>query len=160
MKLTKDKVLVITGHNTASTEDESAGHSQRIFRTFTRRYQLPDDTNTESISAKLQDGLLTLTVPKADVSDIKDQEILIQDADPSSAGAGKSAAAASLDAPNNAEADSKDEMSAAAPVEAAISAEALERKNETNTAPDPVKNNPAGASFDSGEATGENRQSP
>lgn len=159
MKLTKDKVLVITGQHTASTEDESAGHSQHISRTFTRRYQLPDDTNTESISAKLQDGLLTLTVPKTNVPEIQDQEIMIQDADSSSGGAGKFAAAASLDAPNNAEAKSKDEMSAATPVETAINAEAPEPNNETNKAPNPVKIDTAGASFDSGEAAGENRQS-
>ena len=158
VKLTKDKVLVITGQHTASTEDEGAGHSQRISRTFTRRYQLPDDTNTESISAKLQDGLLTLTVPKANVPEIEDQEIMIQDAGSSSAGAGNSEAAASMDAPSNAQANSDNKMTAETPVETPMNAEAQEPKNESNTAPDPVKNSTAGAFFnvDSGDAARQN----
>lgn len=163
VKLTKDKVLVITGQHTASTEDEGAGHSQRISRTFTRRYQLPDDTNTESISAKLQDGLLTLTVPKANVPEIEDQEIMIQDAGAISGGAaGNSEAAAYVDAPNNAqaaEAKSEDKMSTAAPVDTPMNAEAPEPKDESHTAPDAVKNNTTGASSDSGDAANENQHS-
>lgn len=107
---------------------------------------MPDDTNTESISAKLQDGLLTLTVPKANVPEIEHQEIMIQDAGPSSSGTGNSEAAASKDAPSiaqAAEANSEDKMSAAtpgvAPVETSMNAEAPEPKSESNTAPDPVK---------------------
>ena len=85
MKLTKDKILVISGKHTANNETTDPGNSfsERISRTFTRRYQLPDETETESISAKLQDGLLTLTVPRAEVSEPQDQEISIQEAPPS-----------------------------------------------------------------------------
>ena len=89
MKLTKNKVLVISGNHTVNNEatDPGNSHSERISRTFTRRYQLPDDTQTDSISAKLQDGLLTLTIPKTEVSQPQDQEISIQEASPSPVGA-------------------------------------------------------------------------
>ena len=86
MKLTKDKVLVISGKHTANSQvtDPGNSHSERISRTFTRWYQLPEDTETESISARLQDGLLTLTVPKTELPEPQDQEISIQEALPSS----------------------------------------------------------------------------
>lgn len=102
VKLTKDKVLVISGKHTANTEatHPSNSHSGSITRTFTRRYQLPNDTETEGISARLQDGLLTLTVPKAEVTDPQDQEISIQEASSSFVGATGTAATA-VDAPTN-----------------------------------------------------------
>ena len=101
MKLTKDKVLVISGKHTADNDitDPGNSHSERISRTFTRRYQLPDDTETESISAKLQDGVLTLTVPKAGALEPQDQEIPVQEASLSSNGATITAAAATTDEP-------------------------------------------------------------
>ena len=104
MKLTKEKVLVISGEHTANNEVTESGncHSERISRTFTRRYQLPDNTETESILAKLQDGMLTLTVPKAEAPEPEDQEILIQEA-ASNVGA-TSSAATSVDDTTDAEA--------------------------------------------------------
>lgn len=102
MKLTKDKVLEISGKHTANNEvtHPSNSHSESITRAFTRRYQLPNETETEQISAKLQDGLLTLTVPKAEVTEPQDQEISIQEASSSSVGATNTAATAvDLDAP-------------------------------------------------------------
>ena len=120
MKLTKAKVLVISGQHTANKEvtDPGNSHSERISRTFTRRYQLPDDTETESISAKLQDGLLTLTVPKAEVPEPQDQEISIQEASSSAVGATDTAATTD-DAPVDAqvpEADLQERMDAASSV--------------------------------------------
>lgn len=102
MKLTKDKVLVISGKHTANNEatHPSNSHSESITRTFTRRYQLPNDTETERISAKLQDGLLTLTVPKAEVTEPQDQEISVQEASYDSIGATNTAATAK-DAPTD-----------------------------------------------------------
>lgn len=154
VKLTKDKVLVISGEHTANNEDKGAGHSQRISRTFTRRYQLPDSTNTETISAKLQDGLLTLTVPKTNVPEVEDQEIMIQEAGSSSGGTANSAAAASVDAPHDAEAKSQGEMSTAAATP--VNREASEPKSEQNTA---GKEDKAGAPFKSEEAVGQRQQS-
>lgn len=104
MKLTKDKVLVISGKHTANNEatHPSNSHSESITRTFTRRYQLPNDTETERISANLQDGLLTLTVPKAEVTGPQDQEISIQEASSSSVGATNTVATAvDLEAPTD-----------------------------------------------------------
>lgn len=77
---------MISGKHTSNSQvtDPGNSHSERVSRTFTRRYQLPEDTETESISARLQDGLLTLTVPKAELPEPQDQEISIQEALPSS----------------------------------------------------------------------------
>ena len=82
VKLTKDKVLVISGKHVVNNEVTESGnvHTERTAQSFTRRYQLPDSTETEAISAKLQDGLLTLTVPKTHMPEAGDQEILIQEA--------------------------------------------------------------------------------
>ena len=80
MKLTKDKVLVISGQHTATHEDSQNGHTyvHHQSRNFSRRYQLPENTDTESIAAKFQDDVLTLTVPKTAVPEVTDQEIQIQ----------------------------------------------------------------------------------
>lgn len=43
-----------------------------------RRLQLPDNVNIQNIEAKLQNGVLTLTVPKTAVSELGDREIKIQ----------------------------------------------------------------------------------
>ena len=100
---------MISGQHTANNETTDTGnsHSERISRTFTRRYQLPDDTETASISAKLQDGLLTLTVPKAEVPEPQDQEIAIQEASPGAVGATDTAAITD-DAPVDAQAPEAD----------------------------------------------------
>ena len=92
VKLTKDKALLISGQHNVNKEIKNKGHSQlqRTSSSFARRYQLPENTDSEHLTAKLQDGVLTLTVPKAALPEVTDQEILIQDAsaDQSKLGAG------------------------------------------------------------------------
>lgn len=108
VKVTKDRVLVISGQHTANHEATESGHThaEQFSRTFTRRYRLPDNTETDKISAQLQDGLLTLTVPKADLPEVNDQEITIQETAQSSAsdsGAGVAPEASTQDGTASAE---------------------------------------------------------
>ena len=78
--MTADKVLVIFGqhnsNNETSTEDDA--HIHLISSSFTRRYQLPSNTDSDGITAKLENGVLTLHVSKAVIPDIPDKEIQIQ----------------------------------------------------------------------------------
>ena len=99
VKLTKDKVLVVSGQHTATHEDSQNGHTyvHHHSRNFSRRYQLPQNTDTESISAKFQGDVLTLTVPRTAVPELTDQEIQIQHV--SSAQEPKAAAAPADEAP-------------------------------------------------------------
>ena len=84
VKLTKDKVLVISGQQTSTQEDAEEGHTcvHRTSSTFSRRYQLPANTEADSIAAKFQNGLLTLTVPKTVMPETSDQEIHVQNIAP------------------------------------------------------------------------------
>ena len=53
--------------NKISVERESTGHT-----TFTRSITLPAQVDASKVSAKLADGVLTLTIPKAeDVGRVK-----------------------------------------------------------------------------------------
>lgn len=55
-------------------------HTHHITSSFTRRYQLPSNTDTDGITAKLENGVLTLHVFKAVIPDIPDKEIRVQSA--------------------------------------------------------------------------------
>ena len=78
--LTKSKVLNISGQRQSEIEQVSKDGFKRVERrsgSFSRRFQLPDHVDSQSIQAKLQDGVLTLTVPKTAVPELHDQEIPI-----------------------------------------------------------------------------------
>ena len=78
--MTADKVLVISGQRNSNNETSMDGHTHthHISSSFTRRYQLPSNTDTGDINAKLENGVLTLQVSKAVIPDIPDKEIHIQ----------------------------------------------------------------------------------
>ncbi len=78
--MTADKVLVISGQHTSNNETLTDGHThtRHISSSFTRKYHLPSNTDTDDINAKLENGVLTLHVSKAVIPDIPDKEIHIQ----------------------------------------------------------------------------------
>ncbi len=78
--MTADKVLVISGQHNSNDETSMDGHTHthHISSSFTRRYQLPSNTDTDGITAKLENGVLTLHVSKAVVPELPDKEIHIQ----------------------------------------------------------------------------------
>jgi HSP20 family protein len=59
-------VLTVKGERTQETKEERNGYKrvERVHGTFYRRFSLPDSANAENISAKGENGVLTITIPK------------------------------------------------------------------------------------------------
>jgi HSP20 family molecular chaperone IbpA len=65
IKLSKERVLTINGERKPAYYDAATLQQQeRVVGSFERRWQLPEDAESEGISAKVADGVLTITVPK------------------------------------------------------------------------------------------------
>ncbi|CAM6105908.1 unnamed protein product [Calypogeia fissa] len=66
VELDDDRVLRISGER--NQEEEQKGdkwHSvERSYGKFVRRFKLPQNAQTDSVSAKVENGVLTVTVPK------------------------------------------------------------------------------------------------
>lgn len=80
MHLTKHKVLTISGERNSESNETSADGFNRVERqsgSIVRKFQLPDNIDVQNIQAKLQDGVLTLTVPKTATDEPTDQQIKI-----------------------------------------------------------------------------------
>lgn len=70
MKLTVEdgRMLQITGERSKEKE-EKTDTWHRVERSqgrFLRRFQLPENANVDQIQAKVENGVLTVTVPKTD----------------------------------------------------------------------------------------------
>ena len=61
-------VLSIKGSKTTGKPAEATGYSslERIGGTFERRFRLPDEVDSDRVSAKANHGLIEITVPKAE----------------------------------------------------------------------------------------------
>jgi HSP20 family protein len=58
-------VLTISGERKPAYSDVATLQQQeRVVGSFERRWQLPEDAESERISAKVADGVVTITVPK------------------------------------------------------------------------------------------------
>ena len=59
-------VLSISGKKERAEEEEEEGYvrRERGYVSFHRRLALPEDASEEDVDAKLQDGVLTLSIPK------------------------------------------------------------------------------------------------
>ena len=64
----KDDVLTVSGERKQESDVEHSDHlrRERIFGSFERTVTLPYPVNHSAISAKFEDGVLTVTLPKAD----------------------------------------------------------------------------------------------
>ena len=64
------ETLVIMGTKQPSTEDENVRYhrSERGSGDFKRTVVLPDKVDAEKISAKLENGILTITLPKSEAA--------------------------------------------------------------------------------------------
>ncbi len=75
----QDKMLTIRGQQESSVESDSKKfyRVERHFGSFQRVLALPEDARGEDISAKMKDGVLTLTIPRVprQNSDVKRIEI-------------------------------------------------------------------------------------
>ncbi|XP_038706221.1 18.2 kDa class I heat shock protein-like [Tripterygium wilfordii] len=74
-----DRVLEISGERSVEKEDKSENWHQveRSSGKFMRKFRLPDNAKMDKIKASMENGVLTVTVPKAEVkkSDVKAVEI-------------------------------------------------------------------------------------
>jgi len=72
-------VLVISGERSKEKEDKSDKwhRVERSSGRFLRRFRLPENAKTEEVKAGLENGVLTVTVPKAEVKkpEVKSVEI-------------------------------------------------------------------------------------
>jgi len=66
----QDDRLTISGERSseAKEEDEERVRVERIFGSFFRSFTLPSTVNADKIAAKHENGVLTITVPKAEES--------------------------------------------------------------------------------------------
>ncbi|AHZ85222.1 HspC2 heat shock protein [Bdellovibrio bacteriovorus] len=60
-----DNILTISGERTRESKSEG-GYSERSYGRFQRSFTLPVQVNSEKIEAHFEDGVLQITVPKAE----------------------------------------------------------------------------------------------
>lgn len=62
----KDNVLTISGERKFKKEEKDKGYvrTESFFGRFERRFTLPSDADAEKIDAKVEDGVLYITIPK------------------------------------------------------------------------------------------------
>ena len=75
----EDNTLMIKGEKKSEKIDKNDDHyvHERCYGAFRREIQLPSNSNTDNISAKYNDGVLTLKIPKIKVSEKKTKAISI-----------------------------------------------------------------------------------
>ena len=73
----KDNILSIKGEKRQENEDESKNYKriERRYGTFERNFTLPPKVDPDTIKAKFNDGVLTLSIPKPE--EVKPKEIPI-----------------------------------------------------------------------------------
>ena len=72
-----DNLLTIKGekHQKQETENENFHRVERRYGTFQRSFTLPRHVDTANIKAEYKDGILTLTIPKAEAAKPKEIQI-------------------------------------------------------------------------------------
>ena len=70
----RDDYLTISGEHTEQTETDDGGNDRKFHRverhhgSFSRSIRLPCGVNQEKVDAELRDGVLTVTMPKAEAA--------------------------------------------------------------------------------------------
>ncbi|BAF70734.1 Hsp20/alpha crystallin family protein [Nitratiruptor sp. SB155-2] len=64
----KDNLLVLSGERKFKKEEEDKGYKrvESFFGKFERRFTLPADADPDKIEAKVEDGVLTIVIPKVE----------------------------------------------------------------------------------------------
>ena len=75
-----DGVLSIQGERSIEEDNQDSKHHriERFYGSFLRRFTLPDNVDENSVKASFKDGLLTLTVRKAEPKEPKAIEVEVQ----------------------------------------------------------------------------------
>ena len=76
----KDNCLTIAGEKRQEAEDKSKGYyrMERSYGTFQRRLTLPEDADYDNIDAHFTDGILTIRLPRKEVSADKTRQIPVK----------------------------------------------------------------------------------
>ncbi len=74
----KNNMLYINANTHRETEEEKEGYvmRERAFSRFARTFSLPANVIADGAKAKLEDGVLTINIPKAEIEE--KQKILIE----------------------------------------------------------------------------------
>ena len=72
-----DQLLQIDAEHAESTDEEADRYirRERIHRSMQRSVQLPEEVDTDGVSARMNNGVLTVTLPKVDAEDTRRIEI-------------------------------------------------------------------------------------
>ena len=62
----EDGVLILSGEKRSSRSDDQQGYSERSYGKFERRVTLPSNIDEDEIGANFEQGVLTVTLPKAE----------------------------------------------------------------------------------------------
>ncbi|KXO11512.1 MULTISPECIES: Hsp20/alpha crystallin family protein [Marinobacter] len=75
-----DGVLTIQGErkHEEETSDKKHHRIERVYGSFLRRFTLPDNVDENSVKANFKDGLLTLSIQKAEPKEPKAIEVEVQ----------------------------------------------------------------------------------
>lgn len=75
----KEHVLRIEGEKVRTSDEKDKGsyRSERAFGRFSRAFTLPATVNADKISASYKEGVLSLTIPKAEVAKPKQIEVKV-----------------------------------------------------------------------------------
>ena len=73
----KDRVLTISGERKSDdeTKRDSYYRRERVYGKFVRSLVLPSDVQADKVKANYQDGVLELTLPKAEAAKVNEIEI-------------------------------------------------------------------------------------
>jgi HSP20 family protein len=79
ISVNEDKVLTIKGEKKKELDADKKSYirSERIYGNFSRNFMLPDDINVDQISAKFNNGVLELAMPKMEPEKPKEVNIEI-----------------------------------------------------------------------------------
>lgn len=72
----EDNVLTLSGQRTSETsEDTKVRRSERAFGRFTRTFTLPREVDGSQVTAAFENGVLSLTLPKSEMAQVRKIEI-------------------------------------------------------------------------------------
>jgi HSP20 family protein len=72
-----DGIITIKGEKRKETEDKEENYHriERHYGSFERSFRVPDKVKTDKLDANYKDGVLKLTLPKTEISEVKKIEV-------------------------------------------------------------------------------------
>lgn len=77
LTINDDKVLIVSGEKKVdpNIENKTCCRSERTYGHFLRAFQLPEDANINKVKAKFENGVLSISVAKSEVQQVKEKSI-------------------------------------------------------------------------------------